>query len=135
MAAAATASQHLVTGVDFVAVSTKDLESAVKFYGETLGLPMSVHLQERNYAEFETGNLTLSVIDAEKMGMEHQVRGHEIALHVDDVAAARKTLESRGVTFRGDTLDTSVCHMALFNDPDGNPLMLHHRYAPRPQRT
>jgi hypothetical protein len=24
-----------------------------------------------------------------------------------------------------------VCHMALFNDPDGNPLMLHHRYAPR----
>ncbi len=126
-----TSQQQLVTGVDFVPVSTKDLDSAVRFYAETLGLPMSVHMPERNYAEFETGNLTLSVIDAEKMGMEHQVRGHEIALHVDDVQAARKTLEERGVKFRGETLDTSVCHMALFNDPDGNPLMLHHRYAPR----
>jgi predicted enzyme related to lactoylglutathione lyase len=131
MAATDTASEQLVTGVDFVAVSTKDLDRAIAFYGATLGLQMSVHLNERNYAEFETGNLTLSVIDAEKMGMEHQVRGHEIALHVDDVGAARRTLESRGVKFRGDTLDTGVCHMALFNDPDGNPLMLHHRYAPR----
>ncbi len=135
MAATETASEQIVTGVDFVALSTKDLDTAIEFYGQTLGLPMSVHLEERNYAEFETGNLTLSVIDAEKMGMEHQVRGHEIALHVDDVQAARATLESRGVQFKGDTLDTSVCHMALFNDPDGNPLMLHHRYAPRnPQK-
>lgn len=131
MAATETTSEQLIAGVDFVALSTSDLDTAVKFYGETLGLPMSVHMRERNYAEFEIGSLTLSVINAEKMGMEHQVRGHEIALHVDDVEAARKTLEGRGVTFRGDTLDTSVCHMALFNDPDGNPLMLHHRYAPR----
>jgi predicted enzyme related to lactoylglutathione lyase len=134
MPVADTASEPIVTGVDFVAVSTKDLKSAIEFYGQTLGLPMSVHLDERNYAEFETGNLTLSVINAQEMGMEHQVRGHEIALHVDDVAAARATLESRGVSFRGETLDTGVCHMALFNDPDGNPLMLHHRYAPRPPR-
>ncbi len=118
-----------------MAVSTKDLDRAIAFYGQTLGLPMSVHLDERNYAEFETGNLTLSVIDAEKMGMTHQVRGHEIALHVDDVQAARQTLEAKGVQFRGETLDTGVCHMALFNDPDGNPLMLHHRYAPRKAQT
>lgn len=131
MAATDTTSERIVTGVDFLAVSTKDLNRAIEFYGKTLGLPMSVHLDERNYAEFETGNLTLSVIDAEKMGMEHQVRGHEIALHVDDVAEARGTLEGRGIAFRGETLDTGVCHMALFNDPDGNPLMLHHRYAPR----
>jgi predicted enzyme related to lactoylglutathione lyase len=135
MAATGTASEQLVSGVDFVAISTKDLDRAIEFYGETLGLPMSVHLRERNYAEFETGNLTLSVIDAEKMGMEHQVRGHEIALHVEDVQAARETLQARGVTFRGETLDTGVCHMALLNDPDGNPLMLHHRYAPRNPQT
>jgi predicted enzyme related to lactoylglutathione lyase len=98
-------------------------------------LERSVYLEERNYAEFEIGNLTLSVLDAEKMGMTHSVRGHEIALHVDDVAAARTTLEGRGVEFRGDTFDTGVCHMALFSDPDGNPLMLHHRYAPRPPRS
>lgn len=126
---------QLISGVDFVAVSTHDLPKAVEFYGETLGLERSVYLEERNYAEFETGNLTLSVVDAEKMGMEHSVRGHEIALHVDDVQAARATLEARGVRFRGETFDTGVCHMALFNDLDGNPLMLHHRYAPRPPRS
>jgi predicted enzyme related to lactoylglutathione lyase len=128
-------SEQLIERVDFVAISSKDLPRAVEFYGETLGLERSVYLEERNYAEFEIGNLTLSVIDAEKMGMAHSVRGHEIALHVADVQAARKELEGRGVQFRGDTFDTGVCHMALFSDPDGNPLMLHHRYAPRPPRS
>jgi predicted enzyme related to lactoylglutathione lyase len=127
----ATETEQLITGVDFAALSTQDIERAVQFYAETLALPMSVHIPERNYAEFETGNLTISVIDADKMGLGHKVRGHEIALHVEDVEAARKTLEARGVIFKGETLDTGVCHMALFEDPDGNPLMLHHRYAPR----
>ena len=36
-----------------------------------------------------------------------------------------------GVDFVGETLDTGVCHMAFFSDPDGNAMMLHHRYAPR----
>ena len=65
------------------------------------------------------------------MGLEHQPNANHVALHVDDVAAARSALEQRGVSFHGDTLDTGVCHMALFADPDGNALMLHRRYAPR----
>jgi len=121
----------LVEGVDFVSLSTHDMEAASKFYGETLGLPRSVYMPERNYSEFETGNLTLSVIDGEKMGIGHRVNANAIALHVADVAAARETLEARGVAFHQDTLDTGVCHMAFFADPDGNQLMLHHRYAPR----
>jgi len=59
-----------------------------------------------------------------------QKNGH-VALHVDDVAAARAALEEKGVQFFGETFDTGVCHMAFFTDPDGNDLMLHHRYAPR----
>ncbi|MGC2375309.1 MAG: VOC family protein [Solirubrobacteraceae bacterium] len=124
-----------ITRVDFVGLPTHDLPKAVEFYGDTLGLERSVYLEERNYAEFETGNLTLSVIDAEKMGLEHVPVRSGIALHVEDVAAARATLEQRGVTFARDTLDTGVCHMAIFDDPDGNLLMLHHRYAPRPPRS
>ena len=122
---------QLVTGVDFVGMPTRDLEAAVEFYGSTVGLPRSVYLKERNYAEFETGNVTLSVYDAEKMGLEHKVNPNAIALHVDDVAQARATLEERGVAFAGETFDTGVCHMAFFADRDGNALMLHHRYAPR----
>lgn len=124
-----------IEGVDFVALSTKDLPKAVDFYENTLGLLRSVYIEERNYAEFETGNLTLSVIDAEKMGLQHSVRGQHIALHVADVKAARAELEGRGLQFEGDIFDTSVCHMAFFKDPDGNPFMLHHRYAPKPPRS
>jgi predicted enzyme related to lactoylglutathione lyase len=131
MSASSAGTERLISGVDFVVVPTHNLEAAVEFYGETLGLRRSVYMQDRNYAEFETGDLTLSVIDAESMGLEHHVQRHEIALHVDDVEAARKVLQARGVSFGGDTLDTGVCHMAFFSDPDGNALMLHHRYAPR----
>jgi predicted enzyme related to lactoylglutathione lyase len=90
-----------------------------------------VYLEDRHYSEFETGNLTLSLYNAEKMGMDHQPNGNPVALHVDDVAAVRSALEQRGIQFQGDIIDTGVCHMALFSDPDGNALMLHHRYAPR----
>lgn len=121
-----------IEGVDFVAVPTGDLERAVEFYGQTLGLERSVYIRERNYAEFETGNLTLSVIDAQKMGIECEPVRSGIALHVADVQAARTALEEKGVRFDGDTFDTGVCHMALLDDPDGNRLILHHRYAPRP---
>jgi predicted enzyme related to lactoylglutathione lyase len=90
-----------------------------------------VYVPERNYAEFETGSVTFSVVVGEAMGIGHRVNALAVALHVDDVAAARATLEQRGVEFSGDILDTGVCHMAFFADPDGNALMLHHRYAPR----
>ena len=81
--------------------------------------------------EFETGNLTLQILESEAFGMTYQTDNHPIALQVEDVASARAELESRGVEFHGDILDSGVCHMAFFKDPDGNALMLHHRYAPR----
>ena len=54
-----------VTGVDFVTIPTQDLDSAVEFYGTTLGLERSVYRPERNFAEFETGTVTLRVVVAE----------------------------------------------------------------------
>ena len=65
------------------------------------------------------------------MGNGHHNHHTALALHVDDVAAARARLEERGVEFQGATRDTGVCHQAFFADPDGNALMPHHRYAPR----
>jgi len=126
----------IVTGCDFVSVPTQDLERAVAFYGATLGLPRSVYRPERNFAEFETGDVTLTVVDPQRMGIgDFKPNANHLALHVEDVAAARSQLEERGVSFMGDTFDTGVCHMAFFTDPDGNALMLHHRYAPRVTET
>lgn len=121
-----------VTRVDFVGVPTRDLQAAMDFYGTTLGLLRSVYLEARNYAEFEIDNLTLSIFHPQAMGLEHHVSRNAIALHVEDVEAARAELKARGVQFSGETFDTGVCHMAFFTDPDDNALMLHHRYAPRP---
>jgi predicted enzyme related to lactoylglutathione lyase len=125
------ADAELVSKVDFVGLPTRDLDAAVEFYGSTLGLPRSAYVKERNYAEFETGNVTLSVYSPEQFGLDYKPNANAMALHVEDVASARADLEARGVQFAGDTFDTGVCHMAFFADPDGNALMLHHRYAPR----
>ena len=121
----------LVSGVDFVTVPTRDFEQANEFYGSVLGLMRSVRWGDMTAAEFETGTLTIAVMQSDAFGIEFRPHTHPIALHVDDIAAARAELESRGVTFRADTIDSGVCHMAHFADPDGNALMLHHRYAPR----
>src|SRR2546423_7569994 len=100
--------QELIEQVDFVGLTTRDLETAVVFYGETLGLPRSAYRPDRHHAEFETGNLTINIMNAEKMGLEHVPYRNVLALHVDDVAAARATLESRGVEFQSGTIDTGV---------------------------
>jgi catechol 2,3-dioxygenase-like lactoylglutathione lyase family enzyme len=119
-----------VTGVDFVTVFVKDYPAALKFYGELLGLEHSKDYERIPAGEFETGSLTLQVMDAASVGREFQPSTHPIALHVEDVEAARANLESQGVEFQGETLDSGVCHMAFFADPDGNILMFHNRYAP-----
>ena len=121
----------IVNGVDFVTVFVKDYPAAVEFYGTVLGLPHSVDYGRIPGGEFETGSLTLQVLEAGAIGREFHPSTHPIALHVEDVEAARAELESRGVEFSADTMDSGVCHMAFFRDPDGNALLLHHRYAPR----
>lgn len=118
----------MITKLDFVAVPSRDSERARSFYLETLGLRPDGH----GRFEFWVGETCFGIWEPERLGQEFvpQNNGH-LALHVDDVAAARSELEQKGVEFLGETFDTGVCHMAFFKDPDGNDLMLHHRYAPR----
>jgi predicted enzyme related to lactoylglutathione lyase len=120
-----------ITGVDFAVVPTRDFDRACEFYGAVLGLEKSARYGRMPGQEFETGNLTLAVLEIESFGGEFRASKAPIALRVDDVAAARAELESRGVSFTGDIVDSGVCHQAYFTDPDGNELILHHRYAPR----
>ena len=121
-----------ITGVDFIAVPTQDFERASEFYGTVLGLTRGKQWGNMPAAEFETGTLTLAIMQSDAFGIEFAHHSHPIALHVDDVAEARAELEAQGVTFAADTMDSGVCHMAHFADPDGNALMFHHRYAPPP---
>ena len=120
-----------IEGTDFAVVFTQDYPRAKSFYEETLGLEHTVDYGKIPAGEFETGNLTLSVIDSASVGREFAPSGSPIALRVADVEAARTELEAAGVEFLGETMDSGVCHQAVFRDPDGNVLILHHRYAPR----
>jgi len=120
-----------VRGVDFATVPTRNYEAATQFYGEVLGLPFSKQWGDMPAGEFETGNLTIAVMQSDAFGQEFSPNGGAIALHVDDVAEARADLEAKGVSFFMDDIDSGVCNMAFFADPDGNPFILHHRYAPK----
>jgi catechol 2,3-dioxygenase-like lactoylglutathione lyase family enzyme len=123
-----------VTGVDFICIPTQDFDRAREFYGEVLGLEQSKQWGNMPGQEYETGSLTIAVMQSDAFGIEFRNHSLPVALHVDDVEAARKELEAKGVKFGADTMDSGVCHMAHFRDPDGNVLMLHHRYAPKDAR-
>ena len=122
----------IVERTDFVSVPVRDKERAARFYGETLGLTR-LPGPDGGFPEFQLGeNVSVYLLDMTKVGSEFSAaHTAHLALRVADVAATRAELEAKGVAFEGETLDTSVCHMAFFKDPDGNQFMLHRRYAPR----
>jgi catechol 2,3-dioxygenase-like lactoylglutathione lyase family enzyme len=119
----------LITGTDFITVSTGNIDAAVDFYGNVLGLPESKRWGDMPAVEFETGNLTIAVMQSDAFGIEPSVNNHPIEFRVEDFEAAKAELESRGVTFKGETIDSGVCCQSFFEDPDGNTLAIHHRYA------
>ena len=120
-----------IEGTDFAVVFVTDFPRAVEFYGETLGFGELRDYGKIPGGEFETGNLTLTILDAAAVGREFEPSGHPLAFRVDDVETSRAELEAAGVDFLGETMDSGVCLQAPFKDPDGNVLILHRRYAPR----
>jgi catechol 2,3-dioxygenase-like lactoylglutathione lyase family enzyme len=123
-----------IKGVDFVNVYTEDIAKAEAFYGGTLELPELKRYGQMPGIEYQAGNLTIAVMQPDAFGQQFSKSSQSIAFQVDDVAAAREKLEAKGVTFLADNLDSGVCHMAFFTDPDGNALMFHNRYAPKDAR-
>jgi catechol 2,3-dioxygenase-like lactoylglutathione lyase family enzyme len=116
--------------VDFIGVPVRDLKRADEFYGKTLGLQRNPNSSER-WVEYETDNVTLALVpEAYIRGEFRTLPGASIALRVPDVEEAKRKLEEAGVEFGGEPIDSGVCHLAFFTDPDGNGLVLHHRYAP-----
>jgi predicted enzyme related to lactoylglutathione lyase len=126
-------STPLITGVDFVCIPAQDFDAMTAFYGETLGLPF-VKPGAGRVPSNQAGNLTLAIMRTEDFGGTFSRNAMPIALQVGDVAVARERLEAKGVRFVSDTFDSGFCWQAICLDPDGNPLSLHHRYAPKDER-
>ena len=118
-----------VERADFVGIPTQDLEQSERFYEDVLGLRRNPN-HSPGWPEFETGNLTLLLTDVAKTGVTFSPNVGAVALRVPDVEEAMARLRAAGVEFQfEEPYDSSVCHMAFFQDPDGNALILHHRYA------
>jgi predicted enzyme related to lactoylglutathione lyase len=125
-------SDGLIKGVDFTCLATADHDAACKFYEEVLGLERSKSWGSMPATEFETGSLTIAVIDWTAFGRENHPNPNPIVLHVDEVNDAKAELESRGVEFQSDVIDSGFCRQAYFADPDGNALGIHSFYGERP---
>jgi catechol 2,3-dioxygenase-like lactoylglutathione lyase family enzyme len=119
-----------ITGVDFVTIPTNDLAASETFYGTTLGLPFVKRWGNMPGVEYQAGNLTLAIMEPTAFGQEFKPHVVPIGLQVDDVAAVHAELQAKGVEFVTEVFDSGVCHQAIFRDPAGNALGLHHRYAP-----
>lgn len=124
-------SEKVATGVDFVAIPTKDAAAAKEFYGDVLGLEQSIQWGEMPAFEFETGDVTIAVMQMDAFGREFKPNGGPIAFHVDDFDGAKAALEERGIEFDTDVIDSGVCKQIYFTDPDGNPVGIHNRYEAR----
>ncbi len=124
--------ERLVNGVDFATVCASDHEASSRFYEEVLGLERSKSWGSMPATEFETGSLTIAVVDWTAFGRENSPNPNAIVLHVDDVRAAKEILEGRGVEFQTDVIDSGFCLQAYFADPSGNALGIHSFYGERP---
>ena len=118
----------IVNGVDFIALPTKDYEAAKRFYTEVIGLPFGKQWGNMPAGEVETGSLTIALMQTDAFDLEFSPHRFPVEFHVDDWEGAKAELESRGVKFFNH-IDSGVCHQAFFEDPDGNLLAIHHRYA------
>jgi catechol 2,3-dioxygenase-like lactoylglutathione lyase family enzyme len=114
---------------DFIGVNVRDRSQSSKFYGGKLGLKENP-LSSDEWPEFEADNVGVVLSTPEQKGGGEYEPHYGIALRVADVARTMGRLQSEGVEFEfPEPYDSGVCHMAFFSDPDGNSLLLHHRYA------
>jgi predicted enzyme related to lactoylglutathione lyase len=121
--------------VDYIRVPVTDMEEAMHFYGEVLGLERNPNSPAGDWVEYEAGNVTLAVMTPHTHEYEFTpLPPGTIALRVPDVAAAKSKLESAGLEV-GDMWDSGACRGAGVSDPAGNRILLHHRYAPYPDGT
>jgi catechol 2,3-dioxygenase-like lactoylglutathione lyase family enzyme len=119
-----------VERVDYIRVPVTDIEQAKHFYGDLLGLELNPNSPHDDWVEYEAGNVTLAVMTPHTHDYEFSaLPPSTIALRVADVAAAKARLEAAGLEV-GELWDSGLCRGAGVNDPAGNRILLHRRYAP-----
>ena len=106
-----------------ISVNVSDLEKAIEWYNDVLGLELVYKLDQHGWCEMATATKHVTI----GLGQtEEQVTGGTTpTFGVMDIDAARKHLESKDVRFDGDTYEIEgMVKLCMFYDPDGNSYML-----------
>lgn len=117
--------EFTITGIGQIAVPVHDLERAIAFYRDTLGLPLL--FQVPKMAFFDCGGVRLMLSLPEAAEFDHPAS--IIYYRVTDIVGAHEVLGERGVRFEAAPhmvadLGTHELWLAFFRDPDDNLLAL-----------
>jgi catechol 2,3-dioxygenase-like lactoylglutathione lyase family enzyme len=110
-----------------VMLGVRDMDRAFAFYRDTLGL--AVQFATGEFAFFDGGGVAVVLRLASDLPLEVDDRRVELVFHVEDVDAAHRALQERGVAFRvAPRIVTGDRLAADFRDPDGHVLSI---FGPR----
>jgi catechol 2,3-dioxygenase-like lactoylglutathione lyase family enzyme len=107
-----------------VTVMVSDLQRALAFYTETLGLPLKSRSGDE-WAEVQGPGVVIGLHKASGKGPKPGTQGSlSIGLGVQNLELAMAELRKRGVQFQGPVVSDGPVKLAFFGDPDRNPLYL-----------
>ena len=120
-----TATENSLSTIGQIALTVHDLEQAVPFYRDALGLPFLFEVPGMAFFDCAGVRLMLDVPE----GDDHGHGGSIIYFKADDINSQHESLRSRGVEFLSEPgltadLGDHELWMAFFSDPDGNTLAL-----------
>ena len=117
----------MIKEVAFIAIAVSEKDKAREFYQETLELKPSRTQMEGAWVEYDLGETTIGV--GCHPAWQPSRDGTTVAFEVDDIDQTIEKLKQRKVRFDIEKMETPVCWMAQFRDPDGNKLVVHKRKA------
>ncbi|NIQ00357.1 MAG: hypothetical protein GWM98_07910, partial [Nitrospinaceae bacterium] len=108
--------------IAFIHYDTQNLERALTFYRDILGLPLLV--QNEEWIEFDVGGQRLALRQVDSSPSPTSGTGSAgamIWLETPAMARALSHLDKNNINLINDLQEFSYGKMAIFEDPDGNP--------------
>ena len=116
----------MITSIAFTAYPVTDMARSKGFYEKVLGLKVGYNFKDK-WVEYNVADSAFAITTTE-MGHRPGAKGAVVAFEVTDLDSFVKTLKDKSVNFVAEAFSTSVCRMAVIQDPDGNEITIHQRH-------
>ncbi|MCY3738305.1 MAG: VOC family protein [Gemmatimonadaceae bacterium] len=121
----------MVRKIHKIAVVTDDIEGAVAFYTQKLGLTVVERFaneDDEDYVFLDAGGITLELMPRKSVGQDPGF--HHISFEVDSVEASARELKEKGVAITKEPFDVgggTGITLGFFEGPNQLNLQLFHR--------